>query len=265
MSGKRNLIIGFGSGYNVDKISLWINSIQKSGFSGVKILGSYALPTEVKRYATDHGFDVIELGPIKRSPYSDRFNDLHQILDGANFDKVISTDIADVVFTCDPSERLEKLLIDSSVLAAPEYVTFSDQDWNYDNMRRSFGDNVAGIMADKVVCNVGVLAGDQDAISNISREIYYLCSQTAHVPADQAAYNIILNSYGDEVKYATEDDAWAAQLAVHFHLPSRENLKATYRVGSDGIVRNKKRKDFCIVHQYNRDPYLTKAMKEKFQ
>lgn len=265
MSGKRNLIIGFGSGYNVDKVALWINSIQKSGFSGVKMLGSYALPTQVKRYATERGFDVMELGPIRRSPYSDRFNDLHKILEGANFDKVISTDIADVVFTCDPSEKLEQLLVDSSILASPEYITFADQDWNYDNMRRSFGDGVAGIMENKLVCNVGVLAGDQDAISNVSREIYYLCSQTPHVPADQAAYNILLNSYGDEVKYATEDDAWAAQLAVHFHEPSKKSMKCKYRIGSDGVVRNGKREEFCIVHQYNRDQSLTNIVKKKFQ
>lgn len=265
MSGKRDLLIGFASGYTYDKIALWVNSICDSGFSGVKMLGSYDLPSDTKRYAIDHGFDVIELGPVRRAIVIDRFEDLNKMLIDANFDRVITTDVSDVVFMSNPSEKLDKLMVDCSILASPEYITFANQDWNYQNITQSFGQSVAGIMANKLVCNAGVIAGEQEAIANISREIHYLSLQTSNLQSDQSAYNILLASYGDEVKYATVDEAWAAQLGVYLHAPSRVNLQAQYRIGSDGIVRNESRKEFCIVHQYNRDPDLTKAMKEKFQ
>lgn len=265
MSGKRDLLIGFASGYTYDKIALWVNSICDSGFSGVKMLGSYNLPSDTKRYAIDHGFDVVEFGPVRRAIVIDRFDDLNKMLEGANFGRVITTDVSDVVFMSDPSAQLDKLMIDCSILASPEYVTFANQDWNYENIRHSFGEYVAGIMANKVVCNAGVIAGEQEAIRNISKEIHYLCSHTNNLQSDQSAYNILLNSYGDEVKYATQDEAWAAQLHVHFHPESSRNLNVSYEIDSDGTVRNKNGREFCVVHQYNRNQTLTNAITKKFQ
>jgi hypothetical protein len=266
MSGKRDLLIGFASGYTYDKIALWVNSICDSGFSGVKILGSYDLLSDTKRYAIDHGFDVVELGPVRRSVLVDRFDDLSKILENANFGRVITADVGDLVFMSNPSDRLDELMVDCSILASPEYLRYCDQDWNNENMRQTFGENVAGIMFNRMVCNAGIIAGEQESVRNIAKEIHYLCMQSHSLQhgSDQSAYNILLASYGDEVKYATTDEAWAAQLHVHFHPESSRNLQAQYRVGSDGIVRNEKRKEFCIVHQYNRNQSLTNAIRKKF-
>lgn len=131
-----------------------------------------------------------------------------------------------------------------------------------ENMRQSFGNKMLRLTANRTVCNAGVITAESDAMVELSKDIYHLCNQTTNNQSDQSAYNIYLGIYGDEVKYASPDDAWAAQMHVHFHPESSRNLSVTYHV--DDTVRNDDGKEFCIIHQYNRSSELTRAIKKRF-
>lgn len=264
MSGKKDAIIGFASGYRPEQIALWVLSINASGFDGRKILGSYDLPKDTKEFAESNGFEIIELGKVRRSRYSDRFLDLHNVLSEQDIYRVVTTDVADVVFIENPFHRLDSLLIDCSVISSPEYIRYIDEDWNFSNMLSSFGVKMLRLTANRTVCNCGVIAGYSNDVKDISLNVHKLCMHTQYDPADQSAYNIIIGMMGDEIKYARPNDAWAANLAVHYHPEWVQKLSTKYHVQDDGRVLNENGLSYSIVHQYNRSKELTKSLQERF-
>lgn len=263
MSGKKDTIIGFASNYRPEQIALWVLSIEASGFKGKRILGSYDLPKETKEFAESYGFDIIELGRVRRATVIDRFEDMPKMI-SKDMGRIIATDVADVIFMEDPSDKLDLLMKDCSIIASPEYIKFIDEAWNRNNMLDSFGQKMLILNAYRTVCNAGVITAEAFAMLEISKGIYDLCSRTRNNQSDQSAYNIILGIIDDEVKYASPKEAWGAHLAVHYHPEWVQKLSTKYDVQDDGSVLNEDGNPYSIVHQYNRSKELTKVLQERF-
>lgn len=256
----KDLIVGFASGYDYSKIRTWINSINASSFMGIKALGSYGLSEDTIQKALSAGFHVFDLGPVRRSTVIDRFEDLPLIIQRVGAERVVATDVSDVVFTYNPFTWLNENRHD--IIASPEFITYQNQDWNSHNMFHCFGTRVMEKMYDKMVINAGVIAGRTDKIAPMSYMIAGLCNATPNLQADQSAYNIVLRNF-ENVFHADDSTAWAAQLGVWLHQPSRQNLTTDYVIDGDK-VKNKDGKEFCIVHQYNRQDELKSAMERRF-
>src|SRR3954463_1404345 len=57
----QDIVIGAITGYKYDQIKYWINSLNRSGFSGLKVLVCYNVDRETTQKILDHGCEVVSL------------------------------------------------------------------------------------------------------------------------------------------------------------------------------------------------------------
>jgi hypothetical protein len=188
---------------------------------------------------------------------------------------VISTDVRDVIFQTNPSTWLEENMMNKELNVGSECIKFGDEEWNKNNMFLSFGPLIADEMNDKIVYNAGVIAGKFQTFIDLCNNIFLSCGGSPqHVPGgggpDQAALNVLLNMkpYKDITNFARSESGWAAQLAVMGDTRKFDLMKdfITEPLCSieNGVVYTNDGKIYSIVHQYDRNPELTKAIEKKY-
>ena len=112
----KDLILGVVDNYDWDKIKYWANSIDQSGFDGYKALIVYNMDSATARILTEKQFMLIgssEYDETKGFTFNgqkhimvDRFLHIHNFLSmlerPMDVDRVIITDVRDVVFQTNP-------------------------------------------------------------------------------------------------------------------------------------------------------------------
>ena len=103
----RDLIIGCSTNYDWSKLKYWVNSINKSGFEGDKVLILMNCDKETIQKVTEAGFAIIgmkqdEEGNLTYSSnmpvHTERFLHIYNFLKDRDYRFVITTDVKDVVF-----------------------------------------------------------------------------------------------------------------------------------------------------------------------
>lgn len=280
-----DLILGCVTNYNFDQIKPWVNSIEKSGFTGHKMMIVYNVDFDVVQKLQERDFTVFALGKdetAKKFTYNktnwnivvERF--YHSWLFLNNIETpiryVIATDVKDVIFQRNPSEWIDQTLHRGSdfhtqfsrnkLIVSSEGIEYKNEMWGNHNMRQSFP-FAHTHMLHQNIWNCGVLAGSYDYIKDLFLNIFTICSNMpSHIPGgggpDQAALNLLMSMhpYKDVTYYATSQDAWAAQLGTTADPKKielyRQHLTDSEPVFEDGIVKNKDGVPYYIVHQYDR-------------
>jgi hypothetical protein len=286
----KDIVIGAVTNYNWDKIKFWVNSLEASGFDGLKVMICYNLDYDVVEELTKKGFTVFGFkknDELKRLEYPkkdfniclDRFSHiwyfLNQLPDKEQYRYVISTDVRDVVFQTNPSKWLEENIGDKEINASSESIKYKDEGWNIQNMKLSFGDLIAEHMQEQIVYNAGVMAGKFETFLDLCNNIFLSCGASPYqVPGgggpDQAALNVLLNMkpYKDITNFAKSSDGWAAQLAVMGDPRKFNTLKEFITEPickiKNGVVYTHDDKVYSIVHQYDRDPILTREIEKRY-
>lgn len=286
---EKDLVIGFITGYNYDKLKPWVNSLLQSGFTGDKFMVVYNINFEVTHELESKGFNIIGFNRDnnnQRWSFNEPFNIVvsrfehlwhiyRTILKSKNYRYIISTDVADVIFQTNPSEWLEQNLGNKKLCVGGESLRYVDEPWGMHNMYASFGPLAADFMHDKPIHNAGTIAGTADCFVDLCYNISLLCrGAPLHVPGgggpDQAALNLLLNMehFKDITLYNNHDSGWACQCGTTVdptkmeqfrpHLLSPEpHFDGEYVYTSGG-------KKFVLVHQYNRVPTWKEKLERKY-
>lgn len=280
----KDLILGSVTNYTFDKIANWVNSIERSGFTGHKVVVAYNVGFELVEELVKRDFTVVTFNRDdvnKRFTYSDNFNIvvdrfysywkiLQNIEDQVRF--VIATDVRDVIFQTNPSEWLNRE--QPSIIASTEGIRYRDEVWGNNNMRFSFP-FMHNYMLDKIIYNAGVITGHISLIRELFLNVYMICANMPHTidgggGPDQAAYNVLLTmkQYNSITRFTTANDAWAAQLGTVADprkiMQYRPHLTDDEPIIKDGVVYNKDGTKYCIVHQYDRVPSLLPVINSRY-
>jgi hypothetical protein len=171
------------------------------------------------------------------------------------YNRVINTDIRDIVFQYNPSDWLDKNFT-KNILGPCEEVLYKNQDWNINNSIRSFGPYIYEyILKENFVCNAGSFATKFESFKNIAI-IDYLMSNNTGVNADQAGFNILLNLFKNEVQIARMSDGWA------FQAGGVKNPKDYYEFKNNIVVNRENGVPYCILHQYDRIPEMVNVVEK---
>jgi hypothetical protein len=130
-------------------------------------------------------------------------------------------------------------------------------------------------MLDKVVYNAGAIAGEFESFLDLCHNIFLACGGSpVNVPgggaADQSALNVLLSMkhFSDITNFAKSSDGWAAQLEIMANPNKIEKLKEFITEPrlkiENGEVFTHDNKKYCIVHQYDVVPELSKHIREKY-
>ena len=272
----KDIVVGFITGYSFDKIKPWVNSLDRSGFTGTKAMICYNIGYDVAEELTKRGYTIFAFkknDEQRRLEYKDNFSIMVERflhlwyflgpLKG-QYRHIITTDVKDVVFQSNPSDWLEKNLGDKEINVACESMYYKDEDWGNHNLFKSFGPLIHAANKDNLIVNAGTISGKFDTMLDLFLNIYMVCQGTAqHIEGgggpDQAALNVLLNmkTYKDVTNVAMSETGWACQLGTtgpQIAGKYGDRLVEKSPILVDNKVCTSSSVPFAIVHQYDRVP-----------
>lgn len=288
----KDIVVGCITNYNFDKIKYWVNSLDRSGFDGVKILLCYNIAFEVAEELAKRGYTIFAFGQDKETgnltykhpndrPFNiclDRFAHipffLNRLENKEQYRYIISTDVKDVVFQTNPSEWLESNIGDKKLNVACESIRYKDEDWGRNNMQLSFGPLIYDRMKDRPIYNAGTISGEFTTMLDFMTNVFLSCGGApANVPGgggpDQAAINVLLDMkpYRDITNFAMSEDGYAAQLGTtgpQISAKYGQHLVEPAPIMVDDMVCTSQGKPFAMVHQYDRVPEWKQIIEKKY-
>ncbi|MEU2040656.1 glycosyltransferase family 2 protein [Nocardia niwae] len=273
MASAKNIVIGAAAGYEWADVEVWARSLVATGFTGLGVVIVYDGDRRgdvVAENLASLGLHAVRM-PLRGSVYNQRFADIADVLrrSDSSLGFAVVTDVRDVYFQADPVEWLETHL-NRPFLAVSEAVRYCDEEWNWQNLRRTFPAHAERLRS-SVVRNVGVLAGRADMVADLCLAIT-LIADSAGVPvADQSGYNLLLDMepYRSTVQLVASEDGFACQagtLADTRRLSTlRPLLVEPEPVLSPDGVRTAAGKLYPIVHQYDRVPEWNRALRSRLR
>ena len=275
----KDLIIGCATNYDWSKLKYWINSINKSGFKGEKVMLLMNCDKDTVQKIHDAGFNIIGFRQdndgnlIYQSSipvHVERFLHIHNFLKDKDYRYVITTDVKDVVFQKDPIAFLEEHLGDKNMMFASESMRYIDEPWGNENLFQTYGNYIYDHFKKNEIFNVGVLAGKGHAMRDMVMNIFAAAIGRPIPICDQSTFNFMISQepYKSTSKYMRSETGWAAQLGTTAD-PSKIDqfrpllLEAEPKM-VDKEVTTSAGIPFTIVHQYDRVPGWKQIIEEKY-
>lgn len=282
----KDIIIGCYTNYDWEQIKNWAKSIDACGYKGDKAMIVFDSDFATVQTLLEYKFDVYA---FNRDDVNQRFRaavpSVHIVVQrffhlwefmnkliatDRQYDRIITTDVKDVVFQRDPSVYLDQHLSDKKIMVSSESILYKDEPWGNENMANSFP-MVYNHMKDRNIWNCGVLAGDFNTMKDLFLNIYLTSiSNKVHNP-DQAALNVLLSlePYKSITKFVTSEDGWACQAGTTVDPLKIDSFKdkllepepkwdGEYATTSTGTRH-------VILHQYDRIPSWKQAIENKYQ
>lgn len=265
----KTAILGCITKYNISDIKPFVESINRSGFRGEKIMMVYEISDDVINYLKSNGWDVYG-SKLQEHIIIQRFRDVYSLLNNYLDYRIIWVDVKDVVFQADPTPWLETNMT-KELLAFSECVKLKDDSWAVTNTGTSFPLEWEWAQHNTSYC-AGTIVGVGRALKDLFIDIYHWSRDTSNTGqlSDQAAYNILihLNQYKDVVQFVNQEQGFITQLGTVLAKKDyfgNNLLEPTPIVTEDGVVLNQNGSQFCIVHQYDRIPVLNKIIIDKYK
>lgn len=257
---------------NFTKIFAWAKSFEKHVPNGRAVLLAVDLTLEDKQNLNLHGIAFHEVEVKKGLTVNDsRLKATVDYLKQSNFDRLMVTDVFDVVFQANPF--LKPDWNNYSFFVGGEGILHSEEPWNMDVLRKAFPTYANTMRDHQVVCS-GVLCGTRSELIRIIDRMRDLVdnAELGHDIRDQAALNIMI-AQGEIPKGFTfkVSDGWVVHAAVsgptfqHENWGFKQLLEKRYglpKLGEDSILTHNDQK-YDIVHQFNRiDEWNSVVMKD---
>ena len=283
----KDIVIGCITNYTFDKIKPWVNSLDRSGFDGVKAMVCYNVDYETVEELVKRNYTILAFGKNDEKKTLEYKQDFNIVVERfyhmwyllkkfqGQYRYIISTDVKDVVFQSNPSEWLEKNMGDKKINVACESIRYKDEDWGNHNLFKSFGPLIHDHNKQNTICNAGTISGRFDTMLDLFLNIYMLCNGTSHYiegggGPDQAALNILLNmkQYKEITNFAMSEDGYAAQLGTtgpQIAGKYGDKLLEKSPILVDNTVCTSKGIPFAMVHQYDRVPEWKNIIEKKYE
>lgn len=276
----KDLIIGGASNYDWNVLKYWVNSINKSGFEGDKVLVLMNCDRETVKKVTEAGFIVVgyqqdEHGNLTypktgRAPHVERFLQIYNFLSQNEYRYVITTDVKDVVFQLNPIHYIDPRIGEKNLIFSSESILYKDEPWGNQNLMETYGKFIHEKFKNNEIYNVGVLAGRGKQMRDLILNIF-MATQGRPIPiCDQSTFNfmISMSPYTETSLYLKSEDGWAAQLGTTAD-PSKIDQFRPLLLEPEpkmerGLVKTSTGMKYTIVHQYDRVPEWRKIIEERY-
>jgi hypothetical protein len=251
------IILGCITKYTPTDIKPYVESIDKSGYDGGKVMLVYDVPTETIEYLKSKGWDLYS-GELHQHIILQRFIDSYKLLENYEDETVIWTDVKDVVFQRNPIEWINTHM-NSELMAFSECVHFKDDSWAVVNAGTSYPMEWEWLQHKISYC-AGTIVGKGYALKDLFIEIYRWSLTTSNTGqlSDQAAYNVLinLNHFKENVQFVEQEAGFVTQLGTVWVKRNELPITEPTPIYKDGKFYNQNGEEFVIVHQYDRDPKI---------
>ena len=277
----KDLIVGCATNYDWSKLKYWVNSINRSGFDGDKVLILMNCDKDTVDKISEAGFSIIGFNQDANGNLSynsnmmvhvERFFHIYQLLKDNEYRYVITTDVKDVVFQRNPSKWLEENLPEGveDLVFSSESMKYKDEPWGNQNLLETFGPQIYEDFKNHTIFNVGVLAGHGFAMKDLMMNIFASCMHRPIKICDQSTFNFLISQhpYLSTSMYTKSEDGWACQLGTTADPSKIEQfrpflLEPSPKMEDDKVVTSTGI-EYTIVHQYDRVPEWKKIIEAKY-
>jgi len=283
----KDVVLGCITNYTFDKIEVFVNSLEKSGFDGYKVMVVYNVPKSTVDELQSRGWIVLSFNYDEGSNwytyYSQDFRimcdrqlhyyqSLHSLNDGyGDLRYVIACDPRDVIFQQNPSIWLENNLGDKKINVGSESIRYKHEQWGKNNLIESFGEVAYNRCEDNLIYNCGTVSGDWKVMSELFLNIYLMCVGSPNQTPDQAALNTLLSFdvYKSVTRFTTSEEAWACQAGTTVDSKvvsiNKNNLVEPQPYLDGDIVKTSTGIPFTLIHQYDRIPEWKSVLEAKYK
>lgn len=283
-----DLIVGAIDGYGWDTIKYWCNSIKMSGFTGKKVMIVFNCNAETVQKLVDENFIVVGTQSDGEGGFNysfcqrltvhcERFFHIWHFLEEIGktnkIRNVITTDVKDVVFQKNPQEFMEKYdSFSYDLYISNEGLKYENEPWGMNNYRNTFGPFFWEYMKDKMIYNVGVIAGSYEKVKNLALLIFQMSLNRPIPIVDQAVFNFLIHHKAIDhspLYRANHNDDFACQLGTTRDPTKIEgfikhlDIDCLPRLKKDVVV-NPSDLPYYICHQYDRVPEFKIALEKKY-
>lgn len=257
----KDLVISAIANYLPEKIKIYVESLNDSGFEGDKIMICYNLPQETIEYLSSKGWECYG-AELQGHPHMKRLIDMWWFLqnDEREWNRIITTDVRDIVWQTNPSNWLSNNL-NSEIIVASECIKNEDEPWAHKNIHEGYGPIFWDLIKENVVANVGVIAGKYQSVKDLL-QLVWLVSQagdTRHF-TDQSALNLIINNSLLSNKIELNSDF---ALQVDTLTKDTRFEKKTYSIKNEIVMNGEV--PYVLVHQYDRNEELKYLIENKYK
>jgi hypothetical protein len=263
----RNLVMGLALNYRKAELAPFVRSLRASGYDGDIILWVSGVDAETKEFFEEHRVKYEYYWEMSFSPFhfmlARNFSYYRHLCDMANrnqtYDKILLTDIADVVFQGDPFARapggdLVVFLEDKVRTLDTCYV---DSYW----IRSAFGDLALEEVRGRRMSCAGTVLGSWIGILRyllIMQLGAFECAPPARLleGIDQAIHNVMLyrGRLAGAVVVNNAEHVFTMGIVPKNHIV----------ITQDGRITDQDGRICPIVHQYNRHPAVTRLIREQY-
>lgn len=275
----KDLIIGCSTNYDWSILKYWVNSINRSGFQGDKVLIVFNCNKETVEELIKNDFTVIGLKLDENKNFVhqssvpvhvERFIHIYNYMKNNNYRYAITTDVKDVIFQKNPIDYIEQNIGDKNLIFSSESMLYKDEPWGDKNLLETYGQYIHDRYKNNEIYNVGVLAGKASAIRDLSISIFAAALGRPIPICDQSTFNFMvsMHPYTDTSLYTKSEDGWACQLGTTGDPSKLESFKPNHLEPipkyKDDKVYTSTDDEFYIVHQYDRVPELRRLIEAKY-
>jgi hypothetical protein len=274
---RSDVLIGTISGYDLDAVTCWLNSLDRCGFAGRRVMLAREPGADLVNVLVQRGFEVLTYAPDptlavhvgERRAFRDedisveRFFFIWRYLSSRSLDDfryAIAVDVRDAIFQQDPSAWLSTHLPGRALNVSSEGLAYGDEEWNGGSLEGNFGTALYQTLRDRVVFNAGVIAGEASAFRDFCLNVYLIARSTPQSYSDQAAMNILLGlePYRSVTRFSGSEDGWACHAGTMADPALLERVGHRLReprpVFDGRHVYTAAGQKYVIVHQYDRVP-----------
>lgn len=293
----KDLIIGGASNYTWDHLKYWVNSIKKTGFKGDIVLVATNMSKQTIEKLAEEGVVVYAYGKqdengnivnqSQNAPHVERFLFIWDFMRKVEneYRYVVVTDTRDVIFQKDPMEFIMNKISINSIIASSEGLAYQDEPWGSKNLKDTFGPLVYDQFKEKIIYNVGTIAGYFEEVRDLLLQIFFQSVNRPIPIVDQAVYNFLINlhPFHDETYRTDNKDGWAIQLGttesailagagdigqlVRQNPEMIDGYRNAYQdiqpVIENDLVTNGET-PYCIVHQWDRVPAIKEIVEKTY-
>jgi hypothetical protein len=297
MGERANLILGAAAGYAPDKIRLFVQSLDRVGFSGRLVLFVYraqmaAVAAMVRERAPSLEVDFVQIRGIRehakfvRSCYKRlfsmmpaerlpalkrrmlRFQGMPHVTRYFHYEDYLAThdgythvllsDVRDVVFQDDPFRGVEPGLYLGMESPALTIATEPfDRDWMLD----AYGEAMLQRIGDRQVSCSGVTLGDASAMKAYIGQVLH---ETMQLPFSKMKTRIYDQAFHNKLLHCGELSAVRPCQPLQSRIATVGCLEASaFSLSEDGMLLNEDGLAAPIVHQYDRHPVLVNAFEAR--
>lgn len=269
-NNKKNLILGTAMSYNLEDVNIFINSFREYNMNDdIVLLTDESTYNNVEKFSENNNVKLILIKDkdIDINPNNIRYGLYYKFLKENQYNKIILSDVKDVVFQKNPFEELydDKFLYffeeDSSESIGNN--TYSDM-W----IKSSLGNQVLEKIKGKPIICSGITIGSYaNILIYLTKMINIFNVIKTQKPE---AYNIIGLDQGIHIYIGYLEN----KNFINFQTKKNGDIIATIGITlhnnpndiivKDGVICLKDSHP-PIVHQYNRNPELEKLFKNKYK